>query len=193
MPISEIPSLRLLRHVTSAAYVSVEKVPAFPRLLDSTNVTQWSTLCLWGVFTSGLVHNIWLGNWSGILMLAAALSLSFPDLASIKKSALGWFGSEPGSTASRMRPMFFFCSASHARFTPEKRRFKYPMLYVGFPATLKGGVSGGSRLFSVLPSPTETTTRTPPRSIFTVDPAKYFSPDLSFVEKLHQVLAGHVS
>lgn len=82
---------------------------------------------------------------------------------------------------THLQPRFFFCSASHARFSPVPHKFTYPVMYAGFPADLHGPVGG---LFSVLPGA---------RALFTVDPAKYFSPELSFRDKITELLTSRVS
>lgn len=117
-----------------------------------------------------------------------------------------------GGFGGRLKPMFYFCSTTHGRFSPTKHSFKYPLLYVGFPVTLKGTVGGGS-LFSVKPSLAEINkakaiagedygsaggndgSSGPKewRTLFTVDPAKYLNPELPFDEKLQDVLSSHVS
>ena len=107
-----------------------------------------------------------------------------------------------GGIGGKLRPMFYFCSTTHRRFSPTEHSFKYPLLYVGFPVTLKGTVGGGS-LFSVKPSLAEINQAKTTaggdcsglkewRTIFTVDPAKYLNPELPFDEKLQDVLINHV-
>ncbi|KAF8246548.1 hypothetical protein K440DRAFT_553272 [Wilcoxina mikolae CBS 423.85] len=106
-------------------------------------------------------------------------------------------GKKVGGCPGRFRPMLYFCSTTHARFAPTKHRFKYPLLYVGFPVTMKGTVGGGS-LLSVKPSVSEMKMVESVGgslkewwTIFTVDPSKYLNPELPFDEKLHDVLLGH--
>lgn len=96
----------------------------------------------------------------------------------------------------KFRPLFFFCSTTHARFLPKKHTFKYPLLYVGFPVTMKGSVGG---LFSVLESKSERAENLKlghsPKDQFTffsIDPASYTNPDLPFETKLNSVLTHHV-
>lgn len=96
----------------------------------------------------------------------------------------------------KFRPLFFFCSTTHARFLPKKHTFKYPLLYVGFPVSMKGSVGG---LFSVLESKSEKAEnlKLGRRSkdqftFFSIDPASYTNPDLPFETKLSSVLIHHV-
>lgn len=96
----------------------------------------------------------------------------------------------------KFRPLFFFCSTTHARFLPKKHTFKYPLLYVGFPVSMKGSVGG---LFSVLESESEKAEnlKLGHRSkdqftFFSIDPASYTNPDLPFETKLNSVLIHHV-
>lgn len=96
----------------------------------------------------------------------------------------------------KFRPLFFFCSTTHARFLPKKHTFKYPLLYVGFPVTMKGSVGG---LFSVLESKSEKAENAKlgqkskdQFTFFSIDPAGYTNPDLPFESKLDSVLIHHV-
>lgn len=96
----------------------------------------------------------------------------------------------------KFRPLFFFCSTTHARFLPKKHTFKYPLLYVGFPVTMKGSVGG---LFSVLESKSEKAENMKlgqkskdQFTFFSIDPASYTNPDLPFETKLDSVLNHHV-
>jgi hypothetical protein len=96
----------------------------------------------------------------------------------------------------KFRPLFFFCSTTHARFLPKKHTFKYPLLYVGFPVTMKGSVGG---LFSVLESKLEKAENSKLGqesknhfTFFSIDPASYMNPDLPFETKLNSVLIHHV-
>lgn len=96
----------------------------------------------------------------------------------------------------KFRPLFFFCSTTHARFLPKKHTFKYPLLYVGFPVSMKGSVGG---LFSVLESESEKAenlklghSSKDQFTFFSIDPASYTNPDLPFETKLNSVLIHHV-
>lgn len=96
----------------------------------------------------------------------------------------------------KFRPLFFFCSTTHARFLPKKHTFKYPLLYVGFPVSMKGSVGG---LFSVLESKSEKAENLKlghgskdQFTFFSIDPASYTNPDLPFETKLNSVLTHHV-
>lgn len=96
----------------------------------------------------------------------------------------------------KFRPLFFFCSTTHARFLPKKHTFKYPLLYVGFPLDMKGSVGG---LFSVLESKSEKVENLKlgqkskdQFTFFSIDPASYTNPDLPFETKLNSVLIHHV-
>jgi hypothetical protein len=92
------------------------------------------------------------------------------------------------------RPKFFFCLTTHARFIPTHHKFKYPLLYVGIPLGMKGGIGN---LLSVKPSESEInngdTGLKMPWSFFTVDPGRYMNPELPFDKKLENVIKGHVS
>ncbi|KAI5852711.1 hypothetical protein DFP73DRAFT_570923 [Morchella snyderi] len=95
----------------------------------------------------------------------------------------------------KFRPLFFFCSTTHARFLPKKHTFKYPLLYVGFPVTMKSAVGG---LFSVVESQSEKAEnlklgrKSRDRfTFFSIDPAGYTNPELPFEKKLESVLIHH--
>jgi hypothetical protein len=141
-------------------------------------------LTLWGIF--------------GGLALTVVLSAVAPNFID-EIFGFGTRGKRVGGCPGRFRPMLYFCSTTHARFSPTKHRFKYPLLYVGFPVTMKGTVGGGS-LLSVKPSLSEMKKAENVGmslkewwTVFTVDPSKYLNPQLPFDEKLHDVLTGHVS
>jgi hypothetical protein len=95
------------------------------------------------------------------------------------------------------RPKFFFCLTTHARFIPTQHKFKYPLLYVGIPLGMKGGIGN---LLSIKPSESEINKSNGAGkglkqawSFFTVDPGRYMNPELPFDEKLVNVIKGHVS
>lgn len=103
-------------------------------------------------------------------------------------------GTYPGHEASygRFRPTLFFCSTTHARFTPTKHFFKYPILYVGFPVTFKGSIGG---LFGIVAAASEKDgpQQRSARTIFSVDPASFVNPTLPFDQKLAPILLRNVS
>ncbi|KAI5849681.1 hypothetical protein BZA05DRAFT_339090 [Tricharina praecox] len=94
-----------------------------------------------------------------------------------------------------LRPTFFFASTTHARFIPTKHSFKYPLLYVGFPLTMRGSIG---KVASIKASRSEKTkaeeegrTLKEDFTFFSVDPARYINSDLPFDQKLDSVLLGH--
>lgn len=99
-----------------------------------------------------------------------------------------------GPRFGKFRPLFFLCWTIHARFSPTQYKFKYPLLYVGFPVSLRGTVGGS--LFSVLPSQTEKEQQQPEKkgkfTLFSVDPSSYFNPKLPFDQKVNDLLVRRV-
>ena len=91
----------------------------------------------------------------------------------------------------KYRPSFFLSWTLHARFMPQKYKFKVPLLYVGFPVTMKGSLGGS--LFSVRPAATETGAVEPKWTYFSVDPKAYLNPTLPFEEKLCDMMVRQVS
>lgn len=90
----------------------------------------------------------------------------------------------------KLRPSLFMSSTYHARFLPTKYRFEFPLLYVGFPAKMKGTLGG--KLFAVKPAETEVVVEKSKWTVFSVDPSRYLNPTLPFEEKLGDAMRRDV-
>lgn len=129
----------------------------------------------WGIFWNAAVLCGVYVFWKIVPVIAGL----FRNLDHLEEGLVGQF-----------RPLFFFSATTHSRFTPTKHRFKYPLLYVGFPVTFKGSI--GSLLTVKGSEDEEAALAKRPFTFFTLDPKTYYEPDLSFDKKMVSVLNYHV-
>jgi len=171
---------------------------AIHSFISASISTQLAALCVsvGSVILSNAVQTSGPTPWRalGELLIAGALYATLPTV-------IRWFFSAPIDGLSMgcpegFRPTFFFASTTHARFIPTKHSFRYPLLYIGFPLTMRGSIG---KVAAIKTSESEKKkaqeegrTIEEDFTFFSVDPARYINSELPFDEKLDSVLRGHV-
>ena len=95
----------------------------------------------------------------------------------------------------RLRPAFYFGVTDHVRFTPVFHKFKYPLMYFGFPVEFEGTVNALVSVRGVNQGPEKAHWGKGHQlwTFFEADPTRYFNPHLPFSQKLDPVFEANVS
>ncbi|KAF8420228.1 hypothetical protein EV426DRAFT_250288 [Tirmania nivea] len=91
----------------------------------------------------------------------------------------------------RFRPVMYFGATNHARFTPLLHKFKYPIMYFGFPVEFEGTINPLISVRGINQGPKKPYWGKGSQlwTFFEADPTRYFNPHLPFGQKLDTVFA----
>ncbi|KAF8434888.1 hypothetical protein BGX38DRAFT_1275271 [Terfezia claveryi] len=89
----------------------------------------------------------------------------------------------------RFRPVMYFGVTNHARFTPVLHKFKYPIMYFGFPVDFEGTINPLVSVRGINQGPEKPYWGKGSQlwTFFEADPTRYFNPHLPFSQKLDTV------
>ncbi|KAF8443652.1 hypothetical protein BDZ91DRAFT_167116 [Kalaharituber pfeilii] len=134
---------------------------------------------------------------AGVLSFSKALLLAMLSL--LLYNAIPWYyrirridvAAIEANFIGKFKPRVYFSATTHARFSPVKHKFRYPLMYVGFPIAFEGTCNA---LISVRGVPGNDPRKrfwgkgTQLWSFFDVRPENYVNPHLPFSQKLDPVL-----
>lgn len=95
----------------------------------------------------------------------------------------------------KFRPSLYFGATEHVRFTPVAHKFRYPLMYVGFPAEFEGTINALVSVRGINQGPEQQYWGKGKHfwSFFEVDPTRFYNPHLPFSQKLDTLLYSNVS
>ncbi|KAI5778423.1 hypothetical protein EDC01DRAFT_634816 [Geopyxis carbonaria] len=192
LPQQQHSTMNRLRHSEQTSSIPSRWLESLRSIMRNHVVLQLgitAAICL----SLSTIYNLGIRFEFGSIMWAVSIVTVIWNLVGLSISHFSDDGADLMGPArfGKFRPLFFLCWTIHARFSPTQYKFKYPLLYVGFPVSLKGSIGGS--LFSVLPSQTEKEQLQQPEkkgkfTFFSVDPSSYFSPNLPFDQKVNDLL-----